>query len=201
MNELAEVEAVLQQVQSGDRSGIHRLFEQYRPLLRAFVRQHLDNRMAARLDASDIVQEAQLEAFHRLPDYLERRPMPFRLWLLRTTWERLRKIRRFHLSAQRRTANREWPLSACSSNASDRELRADDTSPSAGAQRCELTSRVHDELRQLSPADRDLLVMRLQQELSNAEAACRLGIAPETAKKRYARALRRLRDRLRNTAR
>jgi hypothetical protein len=40
-----------------------------------------DPRLRPRVDPSDVVQEAQLDAFRRLADYLQRRPVPFRLWL------------------------------------------------------------------------------------------------------------------------
>ena len=43
----------------------------------------LDRRLQGRIDASDVIQEAFLEASVRLPDYLREPSMPFFLWLLR----------------------------------------------------------------------------------------------------------------------
>jgi RNA polymerase sigma-70 factor (ECF subfamily) len=41
----------------------------------------LDQRLHGRIDASDVIQEAYLEAWHRLPEYLRQPTMPFFLWL------------------------------------------------------------------------------------------------------------------------
>ena len=48
--------------------------------------------LRSRVDPSDVVQEAQLDAALRLSDFIERRPMPFRLWILRTAIQRLLKL-------------------------------------------------------------------------------------------------------------
>ena len=50
--------------------------------------------LRARVDPSDVVQEAQMEVVRRMDDYLKRRPMPFRLWLCKTAKERLLNLRR-----------------------------------------------------------------------------------------------------------
>ena len=42
------------------------------------VELRLDDKLRQRMDASDVVQDAQLEAYRRLEEYLERRPMSFR---------------------------------------------------------------------------------------------------------------------------
>jgi RNA polymerase sigma-70 factor (ECF subfamily) len=79
---------LLDQAAGGDAQACERLLERHRLHLHDFVEAHLDPRLRARLDASDVVQEAQLEAARRLPDFLHRRPMPFRLWLCKTAYER-----------------------------------------------------------------------------------------------------------------
>ena len=84
-----ETEALLEQAAAGDSLARERLLQRHRPRLREFVEAHLDPALRARLDASDVVQEAQMEAARRLPDFLSRRPMPFRVWLRKTAYERL----------------------------------------------------------------------------------------------------------------
>src|SRR6266508_7009027 len=93
----AEVDALLRQAQAGDPRAFERLFARHRPELRQFVERRLDRGLRARLDASDVVQDAQLEAFRRLDDFLQRRPMPFALWLRKTAFQRLLMLRRQHL--------------------------------------------------------------------------------------------------------
>jgi len=105
-----ETRELLQRVRGGDREAFDLLFGRHRTALRAFIDLRLDPRVRARVDPSDVVQEAQLEALNSLASYLEREPMPFRLWLWKTAYQRLLKVHRHHLAA-RRTVQREaaWP--------------------------------------------------------------------------------------------
>jgi RNA polymerase sigma-70 factor, ECF subfamily len=93
----AKARHLLDEVRSGGETAFERLFALHRPGLRRFVALRLDQRLQARLDASDIVQETQLEAFWRMDDFLKRRPMPFRVWLRKTAYEWL--LKRAPLSA------------------------------------------------------------------------------------------------------
>ena len=61
------------------------LFTGHRDRLHAMVGMRLDHRLRARLDTSDILQDAYLEAQRRLDQYLASSPMPFYLWLRRIT--------------------------------------------------------------------------------------------------------------------
>ena len=45
---------------------------------------------------------AQLEAIRRLDDFMQHRPMPFRLWLRQIAYDRLVMLRRYHVGAARR---------------------------------------------------------------------------------------------------
>src|SRR5215471_12211881 len=110
-----ETHALLQQARAGDRQAFERLFSRYRDYLRQVVELRLNPRLRPRVDPSDVVQETQLEAFRRLADYLEREPMPFRLWLRKTAQERLVMLQRHHLGAARRTVDREASLLGTSS--------------------------------------------------------------------------------------
>src|SRR5438046_1536413 len=66
--------------------------------------------MRARVDRSDVVQAAQLEASRRLESYSRRPEMPFRLWLWQIAYDRLLMLRRRHIDAARRTVARDLPL-------------------------------------------------------------------------------------------
>jgi RNA polymerase sigma-70 factor (ECF subfamily) len=188
----SETERLLKQAEAGDRRAIERLLDKHRPDLRQVVTMRLDPRTAARVDPSDIVQETQLEAIRRLPDYLARRPMPFRLWLIKTAHERMLVARRRHVEASRRAVGREEPLPDHSSLLLAGRLFAAGPSPSQQVDQRELVERVRAAVSQLPEADRQILFLRTFEGLSNREAAMVLELDPGTASKRHGRAILRL---------
>jgi len=187
-----ETESLLEQAAAGDSLARERLLQRHRPRLREFVEVHLDPALRARLDASDVVQEAQLEVARRLPDFLRRRPMPFRLWLRKTAYERLLMLRRRHRGAARRAVSREVGLPDRSSLALAQQLLAPHSSPSGRADREEQARRVQEALARLAEADREVLLMRHYEDLPYEDIGCILGIEPAAARKRAGRALVRL---------
>jgi RNA polymerase sigma-70 factor (ECF subfamily) len=189
----AQTESLLARVRAGDRRAFDQLFALHRPYLHRVVELRMDQRLRSRVDPSDVVQEAQMEAYRRLPDYFERRPMTFRLWLRKTAHERLLMLRRFHLGAGRRAAGREVPLPEESSVQLARKLLAPGPSPSQYLQNRERARRVREAVARLPETDREVLVMRNLEALSNLEVAEVLQIDPATASRRYGKALLRLR--------
>ncbi len=184
-----ETRRLLEEAAGGESEAFGRLFERHRAHLCEIAEGRLDVRVRPRIDPSDVVQETQVEAFKRLDDYLRRRPMPFRLWLVKTLYERLRKIEQHHLAAAKRSIHREVPLPDRSSLKLAAQLLSGGTSPSADAIREELARQVRRLLARLPEKEREILLLRDFENLSNDEAACLLEISPEAAKKRHARAL------------
>src|SRR5262245_59382292 len=189
----AETCRLLEEARSGDESAFDRLFARHRPGLHRFVALRLDRRVQARLDPSDVVQETQLEAYRRMDDFLKRRPMPFRVWLRKTAYERLLKLRRHHAEAERRSVGRERGLPDRSSLLLARPFLDKGSSPSRQLARGELVRRVRQALAGLSETDREVLLMRSVDELPYREIGCILDLDPAAARKRYGRALLRLR--------
>jgi RNA polymerase sigma-70 factor (ECF subfamily) len=188
----AETERLLAEAGGGDRQALELLLVRHRPYLRQVVAMRMDAQMAARVDPSDIVQETQIEAVRRLPDYLARRPMPFRLWLIKTAHERLIVARRRHLEAGRRAVAREEPLPDRSSLLLAGRIFARDPTPSQQLNERELAERVRQALAQLPAADREILMLRTFEGLSNQDVALLLDLDPGAASKRYGRAILRL---------
>jgi RNA polymerase sigma-70 factor (ECF subfamily) len=191
-----ETHRLLLRARAGDRAAFDRLFALHRPYLHKVVALRLDQRLRARLDPSDVVQDAQLEAFRRLPDFFERRPMAFRLWLRKTAEERLHMLRRFHLDAGKRAARREVPLPESSSVELARPLLAAGPTPVQQAIDRERARRIQEAVARLSETDREILLLRNLEALSNVEVAEVLDVDPATASRRYGRALLRLRTEL-----
>jgi RNA polymerase sigma-70 factor (ECF subfamily) len=187
-----ETRGLLQQVAAGDGQAFDQLLGRHRPMIRHFVELRLDTVLRARVDASDVVQETELEAFRKLPDYQARRPMPFRLWLRKTAFERLVVVRRQHRDAECRSVVRELPLPDRSSDLLARELVARDPTPSQALAHHELVRQIRSAIAQLPDLDREILLMRNFEELDYQEIGCILDIDPATARKRHGRALIRL---------
>ncbi len=191
MDDSSETRNLLRQTGEGDRDAFGRLFARHRPYLRRIVSLRLEPRVRARLDPSDVVQETQLEAFRRLSDYLRRRPMPFRVWLRKTAYERLLVARRRHLEAERRSVAREVPLPEGSAVALGRSALGGDT-PLRHFERHDLARRVRAAVGRLPESDREVLLMRTFEGMSNQEIGYVLDLEAAAVSKRYGRALLRL---------
>lgn len=187
-----ETERLLEQVRQGDRRAVDLLFARHRDYLWQFVQLRMDPKLRPRVDPSDLVQEAHLEAVRRLSGYLERPAMPFRLWLRQIAHDRLLKARRHHLGTARRSLEREVSLPEGSGCLLAEQLLAAGSSPSQRLQRRELEDRLHVAFAQLPDADREILLLRAVEGLSYQEVGYLLVIEPAAARKRHGRALVRL---------
>jgi RNA polymerase sigma-70 factor (ECF subfamily) len=198
-NNSAESVDLIERARAGDRQALDALLARHRDRLRRMVEMRLDTRLQARLDASDVVQEAYLEVAERLPEYLADPKLPLFLWLRLVVGERLLKLHRHHLGTQMRDAGREvslfrGALPAASSAALAAQLLGKHTSPTQAVVRAERILRLQEALNTLDPVDREILSLRHFEELTAAEAARVLGIAESAAAKRYFRALKRLKE-------
>jgi RNA polymerase sigma-70 factor (ECF subfamily) len=193
----AMTDDLLRRAEAGDAAALGALFAHYRDRLRLMVRLRLDRRLAGRLDASDVLQDAYLDVARRFPEYAAAPAVPFYVWLRALTGQRLIDLHRQHLGAKMRDAGQEvslyrGALPQASSASLAQQLLAGLTSPTQAAIRAEMQLRLQDALNGLDPMDREVVVLRHFEELNNVETAAVLGIEPSAASKRYLRAVRRL---------
>ncbi|QEH35010.1 ECF RNA polymerase sigma factor SigW [Aquisphaera giovannonii] len=197
VDDAAETERLLKEAAAGDPGALGILLERHRERLTRMVASRLDSRVRARIDASDVVQAAMIEAARRLADYERERPLPFYPWLHRLATDRLADLRR-KLQAKKGDPRREQPIADLGDSAGllvDR-LVATDTTPGQAFAREERRRRVREALARLAPADREVLVMRHLEDFRIVEIAGILEISVSCAKMRYVRALERLRGAL-----
>lgn len=193
-----QTQELLQSASTGDDRAVNQLLNRHRDAVRKMVQMRMDRAVAARVDASDVVQDVMLEANQRLTDYIRNPSLPFHLWLRQLAKDRLIDMHRRHRGAQRRSVDRERSLNAAFSDQSSlnlaAQLRDHELTPAAATIRRELEERFLAALAQLADDDREIIVMRHHEHLSNSEVAEALELTTAAAGMRYLRALRRLRD-------
>lgn len=189
---------LLRRAADGDQDALSAALSLHRERLKRMVRLRLNRRLQGRVDESDIVQDALLDASRRLDEYVDDPTVPFFLWLRHITGRKLIDVHRWHLGADKRDAALEISNQGASPPASSACLAARLlgrlTSPSHAASRAELQLRVREALELLDPIDREVLALRHYEQLSNVEVAAVLGIGKSTASSRYLRALKKIKD-------
>jgi RNA polymerase sigma-70 factor (ECF subfamily) len=183
---------LLEQAARGDATAVEGLLARHRDDLRGFIDLHLDRRVRARVDPSDVVQEAQADVARRLPEFLAGRPVPFHLWARHMAYQRVVDVRRRH-RASRRDVGREAAPPDQSSIALARSILATGPSPSEAVERRELADQTAAAVETLPEADREVLLLRWTEGLPFDEVAVLLDVDPAAARQRFGRALRRLR--------
>ncbi|VTT98181.1 rna polymerase sigma70 : RNA polymerase sigma-70 factor OS=Planctomyces limnophilus (strain ATCC 43296 / DSM 3776 / IFAM 1008 / 290) GN=Plim_3499 PE=4 SV=1: Sigma70_r2: Sigma70_r4_2 [Gemmataceae bacterium] len=193
-----ETDRLLDDARAGGSGAVDKLLAEFRDPLRRVIDLRLDPAVARRVDASDIVQDVLVEASQRLTEYLKKPDMPFHLWLRHLAQDRIIDTHRRHRLAQRRSVDREQAVARPawadeSSVALVAQLIDTDATPASEAIRHELQRKLSDAIDRLSEDDREVILMRHHEALSNQEAAAALGLTEAAASMRYLRALRRLR--------
>ncbi len=192
-----ETQELLEQARQGDAGAVERLLTAHREPLRRMIGLRLDPALAARVDASDIVQDVLLEAHRRLQDYLLKPAMPFHLWLRHIARDHIIDAHRHERLAQRRSIDREQSLQA--GHRPDESsfdwavpLFDQELTPASAAMRQEMERKVQEAIARLDEADRDIILMRYVEQLSNQDVAQALGLSEAAASMRCLRAVRRL---------
>ena len=194
-----ETNRLLDLAAQGDREAFARLFEQHRRWLRRLVSLHLDERLKPRLDPSDIVQETQMVAFRRFQDFVNRRPMSFRLWLRKMAQQQVYDAQRDHIRRHRRSLLREdRPLSR-SSLVIARSLLSNRPDPADELARRELQRQVASAVAALGDRDREIVVMRNVEGLTFGEIAQVLEMKTPAVRQRFGRALFKIRAKLKGS--
>lgn len=192
-------EELLEAVKDGNSDAVNELLNRHRNPVKRLVEMRLDKRVQQRLDVSDVVQDVMMEASTRLSSYLEDPKMAFHLWLRHIAWDHMIDAYRRHRGSAKRSLDREQPiLGPVADDRSTMELvvQASDPelTPAAAAAQNEIARKVEATINELDENDREIILMRHYEHLSNQEVADVLGLQPPAASMRYLRAVRRLRE-------
>ena len=189
----------LQRAAGGDQEALRALLAQHHDRLKRMVHLRLSRRLAARVDDSDVLQEAYIEVARRLNEYVKEPSLPFFLWLRHMTGLKLAEVHRRHLGTQLRDVDREVTLQRAGLPLVDSISLADQllgtlTTPSQAAIKAETRLLVQEALNSMDPIDREVLALKHFEQLSTAEIAQVLGLSRAGAGSRYLRAIKRLRE-------
>ena len=190
---------VLQRLHDEGEQALADAFAAHRERFWYLVTFRIDRRIAARVDADDVLQEAYVAAVKRVTHYLEKPDYSLFVWLRLIVSQTLIDVHRRHLGAEMRSAGREislggpkFPQSTSVSLAG--QIAMSQTSPSGAAMRDEAAESLATAIQQMSELDQETIALRHFEGLTNSEAAEVLGIGVTAASNRYVRALSRLRE-------
>ena len=171
-------------------------FARYRSRLAFVVSRQMNPLLSARMSVDDVLQETYL-AVSRRQAFLSQEPeVPLYFKFRKIALQTLCDLERAHIKYEKRSALKE--LSGNTAEQTMSALRAEIRSPKTILARKERNALVRQVIDNLPDTDRQILVLRNFDAMSNSECAAILGIDQKAASIRYMRALARLRDRLKS---
>ena len=176
-------------LRGGDDARLGPLFQIHRARLLRMVTFRLDPRLLGRIDAEDVLQETYVDAQKRLQAFRED-DKPFLVWIRWITQQTMIDLHRKHLGTRMRTAGKE--TAAPQSGTMSSLFVGHITSPSRAMMREEVRGQIEAALKEMDEIDREVLMLRHFEDLSNKDVATVLGIQENAASNRYVRALGRL---------
>jgi RNA polymerase sigma-70 factor, ECF subfamily len=201
MGNVVEINALelLEKARKGETPSLGQLLEHYRAYLSLLARVQIGRRLQGKVDASDLVQEAFLGAHRDFPQFRGATEAEFRGWLRQILASLLANLVRHYQGTKRRDIRLERQLGVeldQSSQALDRGLIAEQSSPSQQAVRREQAVVLAEALARLPDDWRELLILRHLEGLTFPEVAERMGRSVDSLKKLWPRALASLRGSL-----
>jgi RNA polymerase sigma-70 factor (ECF subfamily) len=202
VNNSSRTNRLLQRLSTKDGQAPEELFALHHERLRKMIHFRLDRRLRGKIRSAEILQEVYREAGRHIDKYLADPELPFFLWLRRLTGERIQSLHLQCLGAQAQGAGQELSLyRGALPEVNSVSLAAQligNRAVNQSAVRAELLMRLQDALNSMDVVDREILSMCHFEELRDEEVAQVLGIDKGAAALRYIRALKQLREILRN---
>jgi RNA polymerase sigma-70 factor (ECF subfamily) len=186
---------LIERARREEPGALDRLLGSYRNYLRLLARTGIDASLQGKADPSDLVQDALLKAALRFGQFRGATDAELAGWLRQVMARCLADfVRRYRTEGRR--AGREQSLDRLldrSSQAMERVLATDKSSPSESAQRRDLGVVLSDALAELSEEHRDVIVLHHLEGLGWGEVARRMGRTAGAVRMLWTRALKQLR--------
>lgn len=181
-------QVTLELARQGNALALGELLESFRPYIRAIVQPFCDRRLQARVDDSDLIQDALLEAHRCFAGFRGTTVAELAVWLRQIVIRSAGATLREFVATAKRDPTREQPVNDLAG------LAGDASTPSAQAIRNEQTARMAEALVRLPPDMQRVVVARHVDGLAHAQIAELLGRSEAAVRVLYVRALARLRE-------
>jgi RNA polymerase sigma-70 factor (ECF subfamily) len=194
---VTEAEQLLERARAGDPNALGQLLNLYRHYLSLLARLQVTRRLQGKVDASDLVQEAFLDAHRHFEKFRGTSENQFLHWLRQILAAKLADQWRRYLGAKRRDIRQERVMAADLDRSSallERGFAASISSPSQQVTRREQAVILANALGQLPDHYREVLVLRHLEGLTFSQVAARMGRTLDSVEKLWLRALARLRE-------
>lgn len=173
---------LLRRARQGSDAALNLLYERCAGRLLAYIRLRLGRELRAKMESHDILQATLLKSLTHLHELKGEERESLMAWLARIAEHEIRDRADYH-QRQRRDAAREVAI--------------DDESPLAVSARSALSQVILDEraraleaaMDTLSPAHREVILLRKFEELTFPEIARRLGKSEDASRMLFARAM------------
>ena len=201
MQDNGENADMIRRASDGDANALDQLFTVHRERLLRMIRLRLDRRIQGRVDSTDILQEAYMDVFKKLREYVNSPSTSFFIWLRNVVGLKLAEVHRRHLGIQKRDARRDvsiyrGALPALNSVSLAAQLLGQLTTPSQTAMKTEMRIRLQEVLDCMDEIDCEVIALRHFEQLNSQEVADALGMSKPGARRRSIRAIKRLKDEL-----
>jgi RNA polymerase sigma-70 factor, ECF subfamily len=187
---------LIEQARRTDPVVLAELLERFRNYLRLLARTGIGPSLQGKTDPSDVVQDTLLKAHQSFAQFQGRTEAEMAAWLRQILARNITDLGRRFQSAAARNVSRERSLQDvldASSQALGNIVAAARSSPSAAAQRRELSLVLADALAELSPDYRDVIILRSIEERDWEDVAVRMNRSLGAVRMLWTRALKELR--------
>jgi RNA polymerase sigma-70 factor (ECF subfamily) len=164
---------LIERARGGDQAALGELLEKYRRYLWGLADKMLDDRAAARIDASDIVQQTCLSVHKQITEFVGDGDAQFAAWLRQIHERNIRNAARDLLHAGKRAIDREQRMSDAA------VYTGRETTASQHAVRSEESARLARAIAQLPPDEQEALRRRYLDGQSMVEIAAAMGLTKD----------------------
>jgi RNA polymerase sigma-70 factor (ECF subfamily) len=194
----ARIAGWLAAARAGDAAARDRLFGSCRSFVATAARFHLQRRLQAKVDASDVVQQSLLEAHRGFDGFAGETPQEWLAWLKRIVAHNAFDAAKRYRGTAKRDAGREVPLAAHDDASHGWHEHPVDpaSSPSGRAIRWEQELLLAAAVEALDEDHREVLFLRNIERLPFEEVARRMGRSSGACRMLWMRAIAAVRERL-----